>query len=451
MLKVLIVDDEILIRVGVKSCLDWEENGFEVVGLAEDGIKALNLIAEAAPDIILTDIKMPNMDGLELIKVLRRDYPQIKVIVLSCYNELDYVKQAMKLGAEDYLLKLSVQPETLLEIMNRMKTTIKQQREEELKTIQAEKTISLNRQILKDNHYKKLLNGFCSTEEFLQALKQLDVKLVFDRYWVVCCRTNDQQSKKSFGQQPLRDYSFCNIVLEVLADLCQCDIAEIDQGYFVLMITNNKDLDLTTVCQKVGATVNKYLNTLVSFGISQGETCIGKLREQYRQARCALEYMFYDGWGSIAQFEEKYCFSEAPVFTDIRIENQLLSEIESLNFDQARLLVEALITELSRHKMYSPEAIKYLFIEVIYAFNSLIRKHDLQGRFIDFDVKDKISTILTIETLEDLKTWFKQCIQQLVAAYPRADSKGSVRRLRKSRHIFFRISKNRLHWMRRRS
>ena len=105
------------------------------------------------------------------------------MIVLSCYNELDYVKQAMKLGAEDYLLKLSVQPDTLLEIMNRVKITLQQQREEELKTLQAEKTISLNKQIIKDNHYKKFINGSYSVDELLLALEKLDVKLVFDQYW----------------------------------------------------------------------------------------------------------------------------------------------------------------------------------------------------------------------------------------------------------------------------
>lgn len=416
MLKVLIVDDEILIRVGVKSCLNWEEHGFEVVGLAEDGVKALNLVEKLAPDIILTDIKMPNMDGLELIEALRKDYPHIKVIVLSCYNEMEYVKRAMKLGAEDYLLKLSVQPETLLEILNRVKATIEQEREEELKTKQAEKAMRTNKQILKDSLYKKFLKGALPTEDFLLGLAEFDVKLVFDHYWVVCCRINDNQSKRSFAKQPLRDHSFRNIVLEMLGDFCQCDLAEVESGLFLLLLANNPNLDVVDVCAKVNGSVQKYLNAVVSFGISRGATGAGELKEQYWQARTALDYMFYDGRGSITQYKEKLAFSTEPVFIERDLENLLLGAVESLEPDQAWLHLEGLLTEFARHKRYSPEAVKYAIIEVIYGFNSLGKKYELQERFSDFDVKDNIPTILSMETLEDLKAWLKKYIQNLVDA-----------------------------------
>jgi len=415
-LKVLIVDDEILIRVGVKSCLDWEKYGFEVVGLAENGVKALNLVEKLAPDIVLTDIKMPNMDGLKLIEVLRKDYPQIKVIVLSCYNEMEYVKRAMKLGAEDYLLKLSVQPETLLEIMNRVKAAIEEEREEELKTRQAENTIRISKQILKDNVYKKFLKGALSTEDYLLALAELDLKLVLDHYWVVCCRINDGLSERSFTEQPLRDYSFRNIVLEMLADFGQCDLAEVEGGLFVLVIANNPGLNVMEVCQNLSSAVTKYLNAVVSFGVSQGATGAGKLKEQYRQARTALNHMFYDGRGSIRQFNEKLSFSGEPVLIGTDIENLLISAVESLDRDQAWSHLEGLFTEFANQKKYAPEAVKYAIIEVIYKFNSLSKKYDLHGRFFNADVKDDLSAILRTETLQDLKAWLKKYIHNLVDA-----------------------------------
>ncbi|UUZ84997.1 response regulator [Paenibacillus sp. P26] len=91
--KVMIVDDEALVRIGIKSCIEWEKYDLEFVGQAEDGLQALELIETTRPDIVLTDILMPHMDGLELIEQLSVRYPYIKVIVLSCHNEMDAVKR----------------------------------------------------------------------------------------------------------------------------------------------------------------------------------------------------------------------------------------------------------------------------------------------------------------------------------------------------------------------
>ncbi|MHA0855604.1 response regulator transcription factor [Paenibacillus sp. CMAA1364] len=117
MLKVMLVDDELLVRLGVKSLIDWEKHNFEFIGDAPDGEKALELMEQKVPDILLTDIMMPRMNGLELIEVVRQRYPNTLIIVLSSHNEFEYVRKAMKLGVEDYMLKTSLKPAELLELM----------------------------------------------------------------------------------------------------------------------------------------------------------------------------------------------------------------------------------------------------------------------------------------------------------------------------------------------
>lgn len=116
-MKVMLVDDELLVRLGIKSLIDWEKHGFEFIGDAPDGEKALELMERQIPDILLTDIVMPRMDGLELIEIVKKRYPQTLAIVLSSHNEFDYVRKAMKLGVEDYLLKTSMKPSELLELL----------------------------------------------------------------------------------------------------------------------------------------------------------------------------------------------------------------------------------------------------------------------------------------------------------------------------------------------
>jgi len=124
MLKVMLVDDEILVRLGIKSVFNWEIHGFRYVGDAADGHEALRLIASETPDIVLTDILMPNMNGLELIEAIKRQFPHIRILVLSSHDQYDYVRSAMKLGAHDYVLKGSLQPEKLLQVLSEVALSI---------------------------------------------------------------------------------------------------------------------------------------------------------------------------------------------------------------------------------------------------------------------------------------------------------------------------------------
>lgn len=129
LLKLIIVDDEVFVRLGLKSTIDWSSIGYEIVGEAEDGQKALEVARETRPDVVLTDIFMPKLSGLELIKALKVEMPGTKIIVLSCTKDYEYVREAMQnWGAVDYLFKLSVQPEELIKVMKNIKTLIESER-----------------------------------------------------------------------------------------------------------------------------------------------------------------------------------------------------------------------------------------------------------------------------------------------------------------------------------
>jgi two-component system response regulator YesN len=105
MLKVFLVEDEIVMREGIKNNIEWEREGYQFAGEASDGELAFPMIKEIKPDILITDIKMPFMDGLELSRLVKKELPNIKIIILSGYDEFEYAKEAIKIGVTDYLLK----------------------------------------------------------------------------------------------------------------------------------------------------------------------------------------------------------------------------------------------------------------------------------------------------------------------------------------------------------
>lgn len=114
MIKLLIVDDEPLVQIGIKSMLRWDELGIEVCGTAMNGKAALEMIRQYRPDIVITDIKMPVMNGLELVKICRDEFGPIPLfIILTSFEEFSLIKEAMSYQAVDYLIKLELDPGSL--------------------------------------------------------------------------------------------------------------------------------------------------------------------------------------------------------------------------------------------------------------------------------------------------------------------------------------------------
>lgn len=117
-MNIIIVDDEPIIRIGLRTLIDWEVHGLTLIGEASDGEEALELIRRHQVDILVTDIRMPRMDGLELIRRAKAQQADLGVLVLSCLDDFSYVKEAMKLGARDYILKPTMEPEELIKVLN---------------------------------------------------------------------------------------------------------------------------------------------------------------------------------------------------------------------------------------------------------------------------------------------------------------------------------------------
>ena len=118
--KILIVEDEVLVRCGLRSMVNWEKLGLDVIGDASNGKEALEIYEKEKPDIVMTDIKMPVMDGLELIEKIREQDQSTRIVLLTCYEEFSYLMRAMKLGVSDYILKLKMKPDEIEKAMEKV-------------------------------------------------------------------------------------------------------------------------------------------------------------------------------------------------------------------------------------------------------------------------------------------------------------------------------------------
>ena len=183
MLKVFLVEDEVVMRNGIKNNIPWEQEGFEFAGEASDGELAYPLIKKEKPDILITDIRMPFMDGLELSRLVKKELPQIKIIILSGYNEFDYAKTAINIGVTDYLLK-PISSAKLLEAVKKVGDMIEKEQDNARLIKRYEKEMEEN--ILQEKHklWGALASNRLSTIELLEKGQRLGIDFTASAYQV---------------------------------------------------------------------------------------------------------------------------------------------------------------------------------------------------------------------------------------------------------------------------
>lgn len=176
MIKVFLVEDEFIIREGIKNNIDWTSRGYEFCGEAGDGELAFPMIQKLKPDIVITDIKMPFMDGLELSKLIKKELPETEIIILSGHEEFEYAKEAIRIGVAEYLLK-PINGEDLLKEIDEVASKIIERRKES--KIKKQYLQEMQENILKERKvlFQDLVSGSKSLSELLEMAGRLGIDL----------------------------------------------------------------------------------------------------------------------------------------------------------------------------------------------------------------------------------------------------------------------------------
>ena len=205
MIKVFLVEDEYAIREGIKKSVEWENHGFTLVGEAGDGEVAFPKILKTKPDILITDIRMPFMDGLELAKLVKNELPNIKIIVLSGYDDFNFAKQAISIGVEEYILK-PVSGENLLKELGKIAEDINNQRKEEEARRKYMKDMEEIRTLEKQKFIHDMIGGRLSMQESVETAKELGIDITAAFYCIILM----QIFPRNPGSSDANEYSRVN-------------------------------------------------------------------------------------------------------------------------------------------------------------------------------------------------------------------------------------------------
>ncbi len=189
-IKVFICEDESIVREGLRDMIPWEKYGFEFVGDAPDGEMALPMIRSLKPDVLITDITMPFMDGLSLCKIVMNEFPDIKIIIISGYSDFEYARQAIELGVERYLLK-PVTRTDMINVIEEIKQKISEASEQQNYISKYEQEFKKFERFSHRAFFEKLVEGSMSVQQIYEQANELHLNLSANGYNLVIFTIRD--------------------------------------------------------------------------------------------------------------------------------------------------------------------------------------------------------------------------------------------------------------------
>ncbi len=305
MFKVLIIDDEPIIRKGLKNIINWQNYGCEVCGEAADGHDGKGLIEDLRPDIIITDIKMPETDGLTMLREIKSTVPDSKIIILTGHRDFDYVHEALKVGAFDFLLKPS-KIEELTAVIGRAVKELKFRRErteelEKLNELFLQNISVLREKLLYDIIYEINTNE----EDIIQKLELFEIES--GKFYMMIVHNDSEESENNdISQYDRRLYQFgiINTFKEVFSDkfkVTQITLDNFGIAFLVMPIDNNASAPelINKKCAYLQEIISNCFSCIITIAISSEGIEFTELPQKFNECREALEHKFYIGSNSI--------------------------------------------------------------------------------------------------------------------------------------------------------
>ncbi len=200
MLKVFLVEDESIVREGLRDNIPWQQYGYEFVGEASDGEMALPLIQKTKPDVLLTDIKMPFMDGLSLSKLVHQEFPEMKIIIISGYDDFEYARGAILVGAEQYLLK-PITRAALQKALAELKTKIETEREQKNYQEKFQSEAREYEQFSRTDFFVKVFEGRMPVQDMYEEAAKLSLKINAPCYNILLFSLQEKRTAEDRGTE----------------------------------------------------------------------------------------------------------------------------------------------------------------------------------------------------------------------------------------------------------
>ncbi|WP_181592793.1 response regulator [Paenibacillus sp. YN15] len=355
MRKLFIVDDERSVREGLRKHFDWPAHGIEVSGDAHDGDVALERIMENPPDIVLTDVLMPNMNGIELSIRLRTLFPEMKIVFISGHNDIDFLKKALEVQAVDYIFK-PVRMNELEEAIKNINLALDREEAERKRIGAMEKKLVESMPLLREKFLLSLIQGpIRPTPRFEERLALLGLELPADStYWIMVAVIDGQQDLmrvRSERDMQLLYYSFANIYQELASQYWQAYCFESGPGEFTAILRESAGMPEETLyklAEELRETAGRLLKISTTVGVGNKAENIRQIPASFAGAREAAAYKWY--MGSNRTITMDYLEQENEERFDRAIVDETVKAVHSGSRDALANCLDRLFSSLSIYR-----------------------------------------------------------------------------------------------------
>ena len=422
-IKVFLVEDEMVIRRGIKNSIDWEKEGYIFCGEASDGELAYPMIIKEKPDILITDIRMPFMDGLELCKLVKKELPNIKILILSGYDEFDYAKEAIRLGVTEYLLK-PISSGKLLEALNGVSESIRREKEDKDLVRKYMEEMRENTEHEKQKFFEQMIAGNLSMADALETGEKYEMNLSARMYNLLLFRfTLGEENRKSGELLGEAEYA-----IEKLTERLEY-VFEFQRGVegwaFLLMADNEEQMsERVKELSKDLEEIMKNYSTIAYFGgIGQPVARLRELEESFREAERALAARFTMELNQIISVEDIRMAQNVDTLDDIEITS--FGEIEKTRTmlekflnngaeDEIDEFVDVYINELSEENLKSVLMRQYIIMDAYIVMMSFCEKFEgIEGE-MQAQSEELKNSMKTIQTLEEIKNYIRMLLKKII-------------------------------------
>ena len=423
MYKALVVDDEALIREGIARVLREQCPRFSEVYEAKDGEEAFNVALESAPDLVITDIQMPAMGGMELIEQLKAENPDIAIIIVSGYDDFDYARRGLKLAVKDYLLK-PIDSGQLVARLNQLADELDQMHVFRKDQAELQRIVAESMPLYRERLYRDLIEG--SKDEAWQRARALRLGIPMERRYYAASIVRFDMDESVAGSDPYVE----TLILDIVRGTASRAVSELDvHGFFA------KDREMVLIIgadeptkEKSFAAMNQYLARLgfaleknlnrnaMSIALGGIGGALTELADSYRQAREAMLFRLSVKNRVVLNFEELGTLS-IPETNGSQSIDRLLLHVKLLEEEQARRHVREFIEKTASEGTH-PHWVKLSLLELAIA---LLRGLEEAKVGIDAVLRNKeldpYANVYRLETASELRQWLEgfvtQCIREM--------------------------------------
>lgn len=409
MINLLIADDEIEILEGIRSVIDWEEHDIKICGEASDGKSALELIYKLSPEVILMDIRMPKLTGLQVLEEIQKNNLNTKCIILSGYDDFYYAQEAINLKAADYLLK-PCQPNDILESVLRVKKAIEAEKLRETLFDKYKSSFYENISILKEKLLRELIYNTYSDYDTLQDK--------IDLYKINLSKSNllaailhiDMlpESNKEFGQIDIETLKIAikEIIDKIIPYSFGKEIFQDNQD-IVIILSHENQINWYSISNKIFEEVKKKVENefqiLATIGIGESVENINEIFKSYNEAASAVDAKFFMGEGNVIFFNEISLKSLNSISYPLNEDIKIINCLSTGNMDKLKEYVDDYFKTLCSDSLVSTDYIKYSCFALLGSILRLSLEKTTNANTIFDNNLDWINDIKNCKTIVQLQ------------------------------------------------